>query len=687
MSIRMSGLVSNLDTDSIIKELMTAQSAKKTKISNKITTGEWKQEKWKELNTKIYALYTGTLTKMKTQGNYNAKKVSSSNESKVSVKASNDAVEGSHSVKVSQLASSQYVTSGKVTAQEEGSKVTTATKLTDLGMAEGNTITIETKSKSYDFDISEHSTVNDFLAACKSAGLTATFDANQSRFFISSSSSGAENAFSMTTSVKSSTDEKNALRDTLGYSSNSTSVRTEIDAAILTYVTSDDEDKQDAAYSTLLTSIYNKTTSEYVSNLKTGYEAGTLDTAAQTAIDNAVTEALDRLSDTATAEQIATATTKAIASAATTYAKEMQTAFTNADSSITWTPGENPYADAVSDLNAKLAAYETAVDTETRGSIAAGTGLEKLGLVEITYDNITDGRMAYGAGIADALRAVGGALVGAADSIIEYNGATMVNSSNTVIANGLTFTLQDVTSGDETINLTVSKDTQAVYDMVKSFLKEYNSILKELTDIYDAPSARGYDPLTSEEREAMSEEEIEKWETKIKDSLLRRDSTVGGLISTMKDSLAGSIEYNGKKYSLSSFGITSKIYTEKGKLHIAGDSDDTLTADDKDKLMAALQDDPEAVMTVLSGLTQNLYSNMNEKMKSSTLSSALTFYNDKVLTKELKTYKSDLKKMEEKLKDLEDKYYKQFSAMETAMSKLSSQSNSLASLLGTSTTQ
>ena len=67
MGIRMSGLISGMDTESIIKELMKAHSTKKTKTENKITKHEWKQEKWQELNKKIYALYTGTLTKAKTE--------------------------------------------------------------------------------------------------------------------------------------------------------------------------------------------------------------------------------------------------------------------------------------------------------------------------------------------------------------------------------------------------------------------------------------------------------------------------------------------------------------------------------------------------------------------------------------------------------------------------------------------
>ena len=74
-------------------------------------------------------------------------------------------------------------------------------------------------------------------------------------------------------------------------------------------------------------------------------------------------------------------------------------------------------------------------------------------------------------------------------------------------------------------------------------------------------------------------------------------------------------------------------------------------------------------------------------MKSTTLSSSMTLYNDKQMTKDLTNYKDELKKMETYLKDMEDRYYKQFTAMETAMAKLNSQSNSLASLMGMSTQQ
>ena len=49
--------------------------------------------------------------------------------------------------------------------------------------------------------------------------------------------------------------------------------------------------------------------------------------------------------------------------------------------------------------------------------------------------------------------------------------------------------------------------------MVKEFVKNYNAILKEMNELYDAPSSRGYDPLSDDEMEAMTDSQIEEWET------------------------------------------------------------------------------------------------------------------------------------------------------------------------------
>ena len=58
MALRMTGLMSGMDTESIVKAMMDAKAVKKIRIENKKTKLEWTQDKWKTLNTKLYSLYT-----------------------------------------------------------------------------------------------------------------------------------------------------------------------------------------------------------------------------------------------------------------------------------------------------------------------------------------------------------------------------------------------------------------------------------------------------------------------------------------------------------------------------------------------------------------------------------------------------------------------------------------------------
>jgi len=145
MGIRLSGLNSGMDTDSIVQALMSAQNYKKTKITAKQTKLEWKKELWSELNTKIYNFYTNTLGKMRLQGTFKTKAATSSDNSKVTATATSAAAEGTYKVKVNSLASAQYVTSGKLSGAKErdkdgnltgnNTKVSASTKLIDFNYA------------------------------------------------------------------------------------------------------------------------------------------------------------------------------------------------------------------------------------------------------------------------------------------------------------------------------------------------------------------------------------------------------------------------------------------------------------------------------------------------------------------------------------------------------------------------
>lgn len=696
MGIRMSGLVSNLDTDTIVKELMSAQRMKKTKIENKVTKLDWKTEKWKELNTKIYSLYTGSLSKMRLQGNYKTKKATSSDESKVTVTADSTAVNGSHTLQIKQIASAQYMTGKAIKTSTDGN-VKGTTKLVDLkdssftlnqddsGKTINSSIIISTEKKTVNFDISESSTVDDFLLACKNAGINASFDTNQNRFFISSSSSGVENTFSITSATSETATYRVKLRDAVGYSSFSDADKTKFDKALEASTNAEEtaEDRE-AAKKVLDSFVDRKTTKDLTEAFKNGIGSdeekalmGTYKESAISAYEVAVQKAEEKYMtkhNIASADDLnrslksyKDAIETAVASAAKTFVSSIKANAEDVD---------NPYNVARDSFDEIFSDYEGSDST-----ITETFELDNLGLTSVKYNS--DNTYSYYSGTEYTNTAPTGiSAIEAKDSIVVYNGAELVSSSSTITANGLTMNLKGETAVGETISIALNNDTDAVYSMVKDFIKEYNTLLDEMNTLYGAKSARGYDPLTSEQKEAMTDDEVEKWETKIKDSLLRRDDTLSSVMNSLKAISGYSTTVNGKSYSLASFGISSALYTEKGKLHINGDKDDTLVADEKDKLMKAIQEDPETVTKVLNEISSKLYDDLQGKMRSSSISSALTFYNDKEMSKTKTKYEDEMDTLEDRLKDMEDRYYKQFSAMETAMSKLNSQSNQLSSLIG-----
>lgn len=703
MPLRMTGMTSGLDTDSIVSALMEAQTTKKTKVENKKTKLEWTQNIWTGLNKKLYSFYTDSAGKMRFQSSYQTKKAASSDASILTATAQSSASSGSYTVKVNQLAAAQYVTSAKVSAKSTDasgkvteSKVTSDTKLSALGFdTEGDTtIEITAGEKTINLNVDETTTVRDFVNALKDAGLNASFDEKQGRFFISAKESGADGKFTITS--KTMTGEQvatqNKLMDSVDYSNLSSGdqdtvkkILSDLKNAQDTSAVADAEkslqDISDRTAKEKATEYYNnKLTDDILSQYKyetdgtdgTGdaHKAGDIDyskvkQALQNAgLDNNVYTDSDRLI-VLKQKIIEPAVTENLAS------EEYTGKIDNAVTSGLEDAGIEKQSERYSTIRLAVNGYAQAMKDGTEQS--KESALKLLGMDDID-----------GSAVKESADGTGMVVIEAADSIVQVNGATLTSSNTTLDVNGLSLNL--VSASDREVKVTVSNDSTAVYDAIKDFVEQYNSALSEMNKYYYADSARGYDPLTDDQKEAMSDEEVEKWETKIKDSLLRRDSTLSGILETFRTSLTGITvkASDGKTYSLANLGITTgKDYKEYGLLHIKGDEDDTDYADSENTLQSMINSDPDIVMEVMSGIVSNLYDSINKKISTTTtMKSALSFYNDKEMTKQMTQYKKDIKSWETKLSDMEDRYYKQFSAMETALSKLQSQQNSLASYLG-----
>lgn len=753
MAIRMSGLSSGLDTEAIVGALMSAQSLKKTKLTQAKTKLEWTQTKWKELNTKLYKLYTEQVSKLQLQTSYMTKKATISDETKAKITASAKAVNGSYTMEVNNIATAQYLTGSKISASSG------STKMVDLDSSLLNKeIEVKVGGKTTKFTITEDTTIDNFTSELKKAGLNASFDTAQKRLFISSKDSGLANAFSITTSGVSDaevTARKN-LRDAVGYDSMTTANKKIVDDAMKKLETSgvdttEYQEALDAITGTVLSTrtakaeaaaskyvkakVYSENYAEYEEKakaslkstyftedgevkdeLKTKYAAEfdaytqedkeKLGVADMTQEEYIVWRA-NQLYDQEVAKQADTDTTsfvnKQISSDEETKlaVKEAAYAGKTADeiqaldskalkkyygtgdaadaSNISAIEGTSAFsADSIkNDISGVVSDYASVTD---RTYALNGSALAGIGLADIKVDdagNVTVNGNADGS-LPDDM-----GLVKASDSEILLNGAKMTSSSSTVSVNGLSIELTGLTKAGEPITFSVSSDTDAVYNTIKKFFTEYNSLMKEMNELYNADTAKGYEPLTSEQKKDMSDDDIKLWEDKIKDSLLRGDSSLGSVRSAMRNTMMSQVTYNEKTYSLASFGIcTSTDYTEGGLYHIYGDSDDSVYADKEDKLKKALEEDPDAVVNVLSDIFGKLRNTMSDKMAGSKVSSSQTFYSDIKMKDDIKNYEKQIKEWETKLADMEDSYYSKFTKMETALAKLQSQQSSLSGLFG-----
>lgn len=272
---------------------------------------------------------------------------------------------------------------------------------------------------------------------------------------------------------------------------------------------------------------------------------------------------------------------------------------------------------------------------------------------------------------------------------IVLNGVTYTNDNNTFDINGLTITANEVA---ENITLSTKQDTSGIYDNIKKMLKEYNELMKEFATAYNASDASKYKMLTDDQKDEMSEKEIEEWEKKIKDSLLRKDETLSSLRTGLKSVMNQGFTVTQKDGTtttmyLANFGISTGSYfatdeNERDALHIDGDKDDSTTSGNTDLLSAAISSDPEMVQEFFTQLSRDLYGKMSDLMRGTEYSSSFTIYEDKLMASQYSSYTSKISEYEAALTAAQDKYYKKFSAMETALAKINSSSGSLSNMFG-----
>ena len=628
--VRMTGLVSGLDTESLVKQLSDAYQIKVDDAKKKQTKAEWKKEAWAALNTKLLNFYKGALSTFKSVGTYNSKSVVGSL-SGVKIMAGSNAVNGNHKAQVKSTASAQMWTGHKI-----NDKTYTATSY------EGTTDTSKKLSELYDQN-----------------GYSIQNALNGSKLTVKDSD-GTEH--DVTVSLDSDTTVEDLLKNINGQLKN-TNLTASFENGALKFTNAADKE--------ISITVDSEAHAKALGLAWNDGKGSTIGPANDTGEGTSITGSAFAYEKKETADASVTGSSKLV----DLGIKEGTTIKVN---------GTEIVVDKTTTLSSLAASMEKAginasYDAE-QGRFylsSKSTGTANTFTVEADNDETLE-KLGLNLKAGDEGR------IDATDATIVYNGVKYTQSNNTFNINGLTF---EVSAVGEEQSFSVEADVQGIYDKVKNFVKEYNSLIEEMNKLYNADSSRGYEPLTSEEKDAMTEEDIKNWEDKIKGSLLRRDSTISSLLSTMRTMLSKSVEVTNadgttSRFSLSSFGVVTGSWSERGQLHINGNEEDPEYGGYADQLMAAISANPDAVAQTFSSIGNEIYSYMQKAMKSSDTSSAMTFYDDKTMDGDIKEYKDEVKAMQQKLSDEEEKYYKQFSAMETAMAKLQSQQTYIAQLFG-----
>jgi len=272
------------------------------------------------------------------------------------------------------------------------------------------------------------------------------------------------------------------------------------------------------------------------------------------------------------------------------------------------------------------------------------------------------------------------------NAIIELNGLQTERTSNYFAVNGINFSIKGLTPGGlagTATSVNIETDVDAIYNNVKSFVDKYNEVIDLINSELKEERFRDYQPLTEEEREAMSESDIKKWEEKARSGLLRSDTILNRAVSDIRLTMSQTVSGIGDIKSLSDIGITTGTYWEdtNGKLRI-----------NEQKLKDAIANDPQSIENIFNngsetvseqGLVRRLYDTLDKTIRNVTsqAGSAAALYDQSFLSKSIRNINKDIIALEDRLEQIESRYWRQFTSMETAISSMNQQSSWLSGML------
>lgn len=283
--------------------------------------------------------------------------------------------------------------------------------------------------------------------------------------------------------------------------------------------------------------------------------------------------------------------------------------------------------------------------------------------------NATDTLSAYGKNSSITVSSDG-------ENFVTYTSATNsfnFDGTNINISNADNFV---AASEDEYITIDTARDTSSIKDTIVKFVDDYNKILEEIygevTTARPKSSGSYYDPLTEEQKEEMSDDEIEKWEENAKKGLLYRDASVQRFLSDFRGAMATAVD----GMTLSAMGITlTKSWSDNGKLEIDESKLDNAIATYGDKIAD--------FFTSENGLAAKLEKTIDNAISTKSknygyLTSLAGMKNTKTDTdnqiyRQMESIQSLIDRLTDKYESEQDSYWQRFTALEKYMAQAQQQ--------------
>lgn len=304
----------------------------------------------------------------------------------------------------------------------------------------------------------------------------------------------------------------------------------------------------------------------------------------------------------------------------------------------------------------------------------------------------------------ESLFGVGNISANGTNAIVEFsddegNSNTFEFPSNNFNLSGLNFDIKSMPT--EPIKVSVSSDTDKTVELMKEFVEDYNKIIDDLSTKTKERKNSKYKPLTEAQKEEMSEKEIELWEKKAKEGILGNESEIEDFLYQLRNAIFTPIK--DLNVNLKDLGFdTSKDYREGGKIQF-----------DVEKFRTALANDPQLVSDVFTktsnsgheiydpNLTadqrkaknadQGIFRRINDVLNDFTRTTRNkegkkgifieiagikgdSTLNENVISRSMQEYEKKINSLNDLISRREERYYKQFVRMETALSKLQAQS-------------